>query len=68
MIKTKPFFIKRYEFFIKDECIFWNHRIVIPASMQNCVLDQLHRTHMGIVKMKSLARSYFWFPDLDKKN
>lgn len=65
-IKLKPFFNKKHEFFIKDECIFWNHRIVIPNSLQKNILEQLHSTHLGIVKMKNLARSYIWFPNLDK--
>lgn len=61
----KPYFAKRFDFFIKDGCIFWNHRIVIPLSLQNEILNQLHKTHMGVVKMKGLARSYVWFPNLD---
>ena len=27
---------------------------------------ELHRDHTGIIRMKSVARSYFWWPHSDK--
>ena len=29
------------------------------------MLDELHVEHIGIVKMKELSRSFFWWPKLD---
>ena len=29
------------------------------------MLDELHVGHIGIVKMKELSRSFFWWPELD---
>ena len=63
--EVKPYFSKRYEFTLNDDCIMWNHRIVIPSQLQGSILSQLHMTHLGVVKMKSLARGYFWFPNID---
>ncbi|GJQ70038.1 hypothetical protein Trydic_g22521 [Trypoxylus dichotomus] len=31
------------------------------------ICGHLHETHMGVVKSKSLARSYFWWSKLDKQ-
>lgn len=45
----------------------WNHCIVIPSELYDEVLSQLHSTHLGIVKKKNLARSYFWFPHMEEK-
>lgn len=43
----------------------WGYRMIIPASSRQTVLKQLHCSHMGIVKTKSWARSYVWWPRID---
>ncbi|XP_066955293.1 uncharacterized protein [Macrobrachium rosenbergii] len=36
-----------------------------PSSLRRRVLEELHEDHMGIVKTKSKAMSYVWWPGLD---
>ncbi|XP_046387450.1 uncharacterized protein K02A2.6-like [Ischnura elegans] len=43
----------------------WGYRIVIPEKFKIQLLTELHSTHMGMSKMKNLARGYFWWPNLD---
>ncbi|XP_026331334.1 uncharacterized protein K02A2.6-like [Hyposmocoma kahamanoa] len=61
----RPFHNKRNELYIDRGCLMWGYRLVIPQSLREKVLRQLHMSHMGIVKTKSIARSYVWWPNID---
>ena len=39
--------------------------IIIPKVLQSCLLQELHFTHPGVVKMKLLAHSYMWWPKIN---
>ena len=39
----------------------------MPTSLRKQCLNELHSTHFGAMKMKSLARSYFWWPRMDQE-
>lgn len=41
-------------------------RVIIPQELQPKLITELHRNHLGIVKMKAVARSHFWRPGPDK--
>ena len=38
----------------------------MPKKLQNEVLRELHRGHQSIARMKTIARSYVWWPGLAK--
>ena len=57
----KPYYERRNELTVPLGCILWGMRVVIPKKLQDRVLEELHDGHLGIVKMKALARSYVWW-------
>lgn len=62
----KPYKAKSSELSVESGCVMWGYRTIIPSKLQKEVLLALHSSHMGIVKTKALARSYVYWPKMDK--
>lgn len=60
-----PFHCKSDDLTVESRCILWGYRTIVPSKFRKQVLLDSHRSHMGIVKTKALARSYIWWPKLD---
>lgn len=66
-ISLDPYWHRRTELSIEQGCLLWGGRVGIPVKLQRQVLEELHEGHLGVVKMKSLARGLVWWPGLDKE-
>ena len=61
-----PYFQRRDELSIQDGVVLCGCRVVVPIVGQQKVLDLLHESHPGVVRMKAIARSTVWWPGVDK--
>lgn len=63
--KYRKYYVNKMFLYTENECIFFIDRLVIPQSLRFEVLKMLHETHIGMVRMKAIAKQYVWWPDID---
>ena len=63
----KPYWTRKEELTVEGGCLLWGGRVVIPESLRESVLLELHDVHPGITRMKVLARGYVWWPKMDER-
>ena len=66
-LRLQPFFNRRFELSVEQDCLLWGLRVIIPTRYQEDMLEELHTGHPGIVRMKELARSYLRWPNIDQE-
>ena len=64
--ELQPYWTRRFELTVEGGCLLWGIRVIAPRKLRTQLLDELHRDHPGISRMKAVAQSYFWWPCLDK--
>ncbi|XP_056647247.1 uncharacterized protein K02A2.6-like [Diorhabda sublineata] len=64
----KPYLNYKNNFSVVDGCLMLGHKVVIPCNLKGNILKQLHSPHFGMVKTKSLAHSYVWWPQISYDN
>ncbi|XP_034094911.1 uncharacterized protein K02A2.6-like [Gymnodraco acuticeps] len=51
---------RREELSVRDGCMLWGARVIIPNKGREKILKVLHQTHSG------MSRSYVWWPGMDQ--
>ncbi|XP_062550294.1 uncharacterized protein K02A2.6-like [Armigeres subalbatus] len=60
------FGVDQNQFTMQGSCLMRGIRVYIPPPLRDRVLAELHSGHFGVSRMKSLARSYCWWENIDK--
>jgi len=58
--ELKQYFTRRHELSVDQGHVLWGMCVIIPPSLRNRLLQELHEEHPGIVAMKAIAQSYIW--------
>lgn len=64
--ELKPFFKRRHELSVEQDCLLVGSRVVIPSELYVKVLKLFHEQHIGVVRTKMLIRSYCWWPNINE--
>ena len=59
-----PYWNFRDEISCVDGLLYKNHKLIIPKAMRPEMLKIVHKSHLGIVKSKSLARDILHWPGM----
>ncbi|KAK2713574.1 hypothetical protein QYM36_009452 [Artemia franciscana] len=64
--KIQKYWNTRHELSIANGVVLKGDKIVIPATMRREILQQLHRSHMGMEETKQRERSIVYWPGINK--
>ena len=61
----EPYSLRHFELSSYEGCVMWGNRNVVPQPGRQALLQELHEGHPGMSRMKSLARMYVWWPNIN---
>ncbi|VDP83956.1 unnamed protein product [Echinostoma caproni] len=64
--ELKQLHMPRASLSVVDSCLMFANRVAIPSSLRSRALRQVHATQPGMSRMKAIARSYVYWPFMDR--
>lgn len=64
--EEKAYFNRKDNLHLEHGCLIWGYRIIIPTTLREVILKEIHGGHPGVVKMKQIARNYVWWSGIDE--
>ena len=62
--QLKGYYSQREEFYVIDDVVFRNGKIVIPVALRATVTKLIHNQgHLGMTGTKQLLQQHFWWPN-----
>uniref|UniRef100_T1IU80 RNA-directed DNA polymerase n=1 Tax=Strigamia maritima TaxID=126957 RepID=T1IU80_STRMM len=65
-IDAKPYYANRDDITTMDGLLFRDNKLIPPKQKRPEVLGNIHDGHLGITKMKNMAREVIWWPGISK--
>lgn len=56
--EVRQYFFRREQIHIEHGCLLWGFRVIVLKKLQGAILNEIHASHMGINRCKSIARMY----------
>ena len=63
----QAYFPFREELSIQDGVVFKGERIVVPSNLRQCMMDEVHASHLGIQRCLRRAKEAFYWPGIYKQ-
>ncbi|KAK3930828.1 hypothetical protein KUF71_024185 [Frankliniella fusca] len=63
--EAQKFWPIRHDLHLDDSLLYYKHRLVVPVKLRNQVLNQIHKSHHGMVKCTALATETVYWPGIN---
>ena len=62
MDDQRIYFVRQFQLTVQSGCNLNSLLVVISSSLRRAAITEFHEVHTSIVKIKSVARMYVWWP------